>query len=95
MKKNGRGLHGDRIQMTPRWRRSRSTGGGDAKRGTFTLGQKMDVQDHFQLNFICRWPCVFTRSENAVTKMLFSGIMSTTKATNLVKEMLKGRYFKG
>ena len=52
-----------------------------------TLGRFIGVRDNFHFNFICRWPCVFTRSENAVTKILLNGIMSTTNATDLVKKM--------
>ena len=56
-------------------------------RGMSTLGRFIGVRHNFHLNFICRWPCVFTRSENAVTKILLNGIMSTTNATDLVKKM--------
>ena len=44
-------------------------------RASTTLGRFIGVRDHFHLNFICRWLCVFTRSETAVTKILLNCIM--------------------
>ena len=60
-----------------------------------TLGRSMDVQGNFHLDFICRWLYVFTRSETAGTKILFNCFMSTTNATDLAKNMLRGRHFMG
>ena len=48
-----------------------------------TLGRFIGVRDHFHENFICRWLCVFTRPETAVTNILFNGIMSISNATDL------------
>ena len=53
-----------------------------------TLGQRIYVWNTVHLIFICKWLCVFTRSETAVTRALFNGIMSTTNATNHMKKML-------
>ena len=50
----------------------------------YTLGRSIGVRDNFHLNSVCRWPCVFTRPETAVT----NGIMSTTNAANVVKKIL-------
>ena len=51
--------------------------------GAGTLGRFIGVRDNLHFTFICRWLCVFTRTETAVTKNLFIVIMSTTNATDL------------
>ena len=61
----------------------------------FTLGRFRGVRDNFHFNFICRCFCAFTRSEIAVTTILFNGIMSTKNASDLVKKMLRGRHLMG
>ena len=48
----------------------------------------MGVRDNFYLNFVCGWLCVVTRSETAVAKIAFIGIMSSSNATDLAKECL-------
>ena len=50
-------------------------------------------QNNFHIIFICQQLCVFTRSETAVSKMLFNGIISTANATDPMKKMLRGRHF--
>ena len=69
---------------------------GDSQKGrgsSGTLGQEIYVWDNFHLNFICRWPWVFTGSENAVTKILSYCIMATADGTPLVKKMLRRSHF--
>ena len=58
-----------------------------------TQGRFIGVWDNFHLNFPCKWLCLFTRSETAVTKILFNGVMSATNATNIAKEILRGHHF--
>ena len=64
---------------------------GSGQRLAFTLSQNIYMRDNFHLNFICRWLCVFTRSETALTRNLFNGIMPTTNATDLAKKCLEPR----
>ena len=67
----------------------------DVRRPRRTLGRIIGMRDNFHLNFFCKWLCVLTRSETAVTKILFDGFMFTTNATDLAKKMLWGRHFMG
>ena len=58
------------------------------KKVASALGRFVGVWDDFHLNSIFRWLLVFTKSETAVTIILFNGIMSATNATYLAKKML-------
>ena len=58
---------------------------------TTTLGQFIGLRDNFYLHLFCRWLCVFTRSETALTTILVNGIMATTNATDIAEKLLGGR----
>ena len=60
-----------------------------------TLDRFIGVQGSFTLNFLCRLLCVFSRSETAVSNILFNGIVSPTNATDLAKKMLREYHFMG